>query len=277
MTYFARFASAALVVVTYGAITSNAATAAGFPAPVCQVPFGDLAKRTDFDSQCGISGKASSNDAAHAQNRVKNEFCAAGSAIPLPFQSFQDLQGAIDAMPDVTYGGVAVLNQPRSILSSPLPGRAGLGEGRVVQVVAFIQNAHYSDVGNGESVNCNIPGDGNNDIHVPLVEDPQDDSCDSITAEIIPHYRPASITPDVLNGVNRPMRFRGQLFFDASHHPCSQTRRNSPPRRSSWEIHPLYEIDVCKEADVDDCPVGDDTKWTPLQDWVGIKDSDTDD
>src|SRR6266850_5768374 len=78
-------------------------------------------------------------------------------------------------------------------------------------------------------------------------------------AEIIPHFRPHAWTMlATLNGPNvvtlrqnarldRPLRFTGQLMFDASHLPCSngQPASEAPARTSSWEVHPVYRIDVC--------------------------------
>ena len=45
------------------------------------------------------------------------------------------------------------------------------------------------------------------------------------------------------------LRLTGQLFYDASHKPCvfsggKIVERHSPERRSIWEIHPIYRIEV---------------------------------
>lgn len=66
-----------------------------------------------------------------------------------------------------------------------------IGEGSVVMVAAFIADAHYSNVSSGETVNCNLTGRNNNDMHIELVQDRgESDTCKSITAEITPHFRP---------------------------------------------------------------------------------------
>lgn len=51
-----------------------------------------------------------------------------------------------------------------------------------------------------------------------------------------------------LNEVKRPVRIEGQLLFDASHHVCvNGTPGNGDPARvSSWEVHPVDDIRVCK-------------------------------
>src|SRR5438067_2303259 len=65
---------------------------------------------------------------------------------------------------------------------------------------------------------------------------PDAPACDSVTAEIVPHFRPDSwLALATLNGSNastvlrnlrldRALRFTGQLIFDASHMPCTNGR-----------------------------------------------------
>ena len=59
------------------------------------------------------------------------------------------------------------------------------------------------------------------------------------------------------------VRVSGQLFFDASHHACKDDRPGSgdPIRISSWEIHPIYDIKVCKKSTVSDCRADDASVW----------------
>jgi hypothetical protein len=52
----------------------------------------------------------------------------------------------------------------------------------------------FADVQSGESVNCNIPGEPTNDIHVAIGQALDAPECTSITAEIIPHFRPHAWT-----------------------------------------------------------------------------------
>ena len=87
-------------------------------------------------------------------------------------------------------------------------------------------NAHYADTATGESVNCNLPGTEANDIHVSLGNKPDEtDECQSITAEISPHGRPAKWeVPALAELTNEKMlvRIGGQLMLDASHIPCRE-------------------------------------------------------
>jgi hypothetical protein len=60
------------------------------------------------------------------------------------------------------------------------------------------------------------------------------------------------------------VRITGQLFFDGSHHPkpCSGSLANTgdPVRATSWEIHPIYSIEICREGTT--CMHAND--WEPL-------------
>ena len=220
--------------------------------PVCTLPF-DGVPNPDIDDVCGIEG-GSLNVAKQAESRAKNNFCATSRGVrPINYEDLVELQGGSTGIP------------------KDLPDRSRLesmGEGDYVSYIAFIKQAHYSDVGNGEAVNCNIPGNSTNDIHIVLMKDPDDkDECDSTTAEMSPHYRPAEWTPENLNALtDRPVRIQGQLFYDGSHTPCTQHSRPNPKRISLWEIHPVYSVDVCSEDTIEDCSTGK-AQWTPLSEY----------
>jgi hypothetical protein len=141
-------------------------------------------------------------------------------------------------------------------------------------------NTKYSKLSDGkpargEAVDCDNPELDWNDIHIALSpnKNPTTDECWTVTAEISPHYRPVvwsrfhdgqnadiealipgllkqSIVENQTPGAH-PLKLRltGQLFYDASHRPCvfkdgKIVERHGPERRSIWEIHPLYRIEV---------------------------------
>jgi len=153
----------------------------------------------------------------------------------------------------------------------------------------------YSDgrPARGEAVDCDNPELDWNDIHIALSPDanPKRDECTTVTAEISPHYRPAvwsrfhdgqkpeieALLPGLLKqrvvenqtSSSRPLRLRltGQLFYDASHQPCvfgggEVIERHSPERRSIWEIHPIYRIEVYDSAK---------RRWLELDRWAEAK------
>jgi hypothetical protein len=221
----------------------------------CSLPFNGT-ENPDIDTRCPINGGGSSA-AKQAQSRAKNNLCAGiGQPLRITYQDFIAKQKKADS-----------LNVTNLLDRSPL---TALGEGAYVEYVAFIQDAHYSDVSSGEAVNCNIPGDSTNDIHIVLVQDPNDDPCTSTTAEMIPHFRPAAWTDTNVDSVkDRPVRVRGPLFYDDAHKPCSGTSRPSPNRVSVWEIHPVYSLDVCRQSDLAQCENSTDSAdWISLEDWL---------
>jgi hypothetical protein len=90
----------------------------------------------------------------------KNNFCAA-TAPPQP----------------VTYQDLVNLQAQSAGIPKNLGDRQqaqALGEGKYVSYVALIKEAHYSDVARGEAVNCNLPGNSTNDIHMVLMASPDD-------------------------------------------------------------------------------------------------------
>lgn len=116
-------------------------------------------------------------------------------------------------------------------------------------------------------MNCKLSGSDSNDIHIVLGGTKQGAECSSITAETIPHLRPPSWNRTALNKIHKPVRIRGQLFFDASHVPsCSGGAPvgNNPARCSNWEIHPVYAVDVCKNTSLAACVFDKDSVWVPL-------------
>src|SRR6185295_13574368 len=153
----------------------------------------------------------------------------------------------------------------------------------------------YSDgrQGKGEAVDCDNPEPDWNDIHIALSSgtNPKTDECTTVTAEISPHYRPAvwsrfhdgqkpeieALMPGLLKqrtvenqtGDAHPLRLRltGPLFYDASHQACVLSgskivERHSPERRSIWEIHPIYRIEVYDPAK---------RQWLDLDRWAAGK------
>lgn len=105
-----------------------------------------------------------------------------------------------------------------------------------------------------ESVSCHNGKVSFVDIHLTLARTKKANLCKSIGAEIIPHFRP----------------LKGHLFFDGSHHPCGDPNMTShdPLRRSDWEIHPVYSIDVCSNTTLASCGVSTESVWTPFDQWI---------
>lgn len=231
-------------------------------APSCTLPFQPVALNhpIDFsDQSCGMYGDSTS-DPLKAQDRAKNNFCAGTDFRDVSLVDFSNLQQKADAR--TPSGNAAQLPQDRTVLKNLSDG---LGEGSAVRFTGYIMNAHYSDIASGEAVNCHVPGNEMNDIHINLVAKPDEsDSCQSITAEVSPHMRPAKWEANSLASLaeNKTLvRIGGQLMFDASHRACSGDSKPLPRRLSTWEIHPVYSIEICSSPRQNTCP---EDQWVPL-------------
>jgi hypothetical protein len=225
--------------------------------PGCGMPF-KSDPIPDIDNQCSIDG-AGKTEEKIVESRAKNDFCAETSdPIAIDYQTFVDLQKG------TSFRGSADRSPLASILSR---NGVTIGEGKFVEYAGFVLHAQYSNRSKGEAVNCNIPGEDTNDIHIQMVADPSDDdACDSVTAEMSPHFRPDAWTPDKLNSLqDHLIRIRGPLFFDGSHTPCHDGKRPNPQRISVWEIHPVYSVDVCKEKGIK-CQ-----DFVSLDEWNGVE------
>lgn len=238
-----------------------------------KLPFNAPQLAHSVDQTCGLKGKPSSPANSQLQNSVKNNFCSSG------------------ATPELNTPAMLIALQKKT----PVPSGTGkepptrdalrtLGEGKLVRMKASIIEAHHADVGTGESVNCGGKTEEENDIHIALGLQLPTQECASVTAEISPHYRPQSWNEighfEIWNPATKkyvvnaaiasrlqaqPLRFTGQLFFDASHELCACGTTCSPSRSSVWEIHPVYKIDVCKSGT--QCREDNDGDWLSFDDW----------
>jgi hypothetical protein len=236
----------------------------------CLLPFDGGISR-EIDQRCPNEGCAS-RESDKAQNRVKNNLCATGVPVQISVTTLDHLQAAVDQLVQqgqISYGNTGP-PQPadriklRGLSTIDVNGRSvTLGEGNVVTLDALVLDAKHDDTFpfgfKGESVNCKNSLLEWNDINVTLVQTASSQKCSSVTAEIIPHFRPVLWDRFDSNActsrhVTKPLpvkglrvKITGQLFFDGSHNaaPCyGPLPRGNPLRRSVWEIHPVYGIEV---------------------------------
>lgn len=265
------------------------------PLPLQLKPFSHKPQRIDY--LCGNTGcnKGAAND---KQNAMKNNYCAPVNSItPVTLETFSALNDASNNEPSIPKGEPPPSRAKLANIIKIGPGKR-LGEGKTVSFVGFVLDARHSNVdkdnpltaGNGESVQCNLLGCGYNDIHITLAADPNETKmCQTIVAEIIPHYRPPAWdlfdSPDYTNFFKtHPVKITGQLFFDGSHVPCTAEGKagNNPARDNAkdferlalWEIHPIYAIDLCKFSNKSQCNPADRKAWFPLTElrtWLGLR------
>ncbi len=232
-----------------------------------------LEQNRPLDSTCPRTGAGSPK--SKAQNKAKNNFCASNDPVEITIAKLRTLdsrtQTALRAA-HIPFGHPTTIPPDRTRLEQGFAvGNMTYKEGMAVFIRAFVLEGHYSNVGGGEAVNCNVSKQLNNDIHIALVQAAGTTECRSVTAEISPHLRPTTWADFPDYAFTHPVMFVGQLFYDASHTPsCTE----HPFRSSSWEIHPVYSIFVCKNATLASCPPNpsDTSKWTAFDKWVELPD-----
>lgn len=265
------------------------------PLPLQLKPFTHKPQRIDY--LCGNTGcnKGAAND---RQNAMKNNYCAPVNSItPVTLETFSALNDASNNEPSIPKGEPPPSRARLANIIEVRPGKR-LGEGKTVSFVGYVLDARHSNVdkdnpltaGNGESVQCNLLGCGYNDIHITLAREPNETKmCQTIVAEIIPHFRPPAWdlfdSPDYASFFKtHPVKITGQLFFDGSHVPCTAEGKagNNPARDNAkdferlalWEIHPIYAIDLCKFSKQSQCNPANPRAWFPfteLKSRLGLK------
>jgi hypothetical protein len=280
-----RISGVAFFLMTF-ALSLNGQKGQPFKSGCATLPFESIKNQNlAIDQQCGTSGTAKKFSTSAKQNEAKNNFCAQGTPVALTFADFDQLQ-TLARKKHIPFGGKKLPTDRKALRNIlTLANGTKVGEGDVVTLEGFVFGAQHSNTklfsfngepGDGEGVNCNSGELDMNDIHIQLVESKkllqQGDECATVTAEISPHFRPASwdrfdvnpITKDKGPKPSLPLagakvRLTGPLFFDASHSPCENGHGSSPARRSIWEIHPVYAIDVFNAAK---------GKFVPLDEWA---------
>jgi hypothetical protein len=237
----------------------------------CKLPFDTIkSSGLTIDAKCTPDGNGGDDTAKVLENHAKNNFCVQGNPVAITYDDFKGLQTLSDAN-----GLKKGLKTSRDSLISIFDSSGGskIGEGTLVQFVTFLLKADHSNVGKGkgENVNCKLTEEDDNDIHIELTMDrADDDPCNGVTAEMSPHFRPAAWNKVVeLDKFDRPVRITGPLFYDNSHAPCHDGVRPNPKRISIWEIHPVYQFEICtaKTKDLKACDVKNNSVWVALDQW----------
>ena len=185
----------------------------------------------------------------------------------MTFDDFQKLQTQVANTKNINWGDKNTATRHKG----PTTHRAPLekmGEGNLVVINGFVLIARQEGA---ESVNCgqNVANEpAYHDIHISLVPSADEtDECNGIVVEMSPHHRPAEWSAANVNKLaqaHAPVRVTGHLFFDSSHQPCTngQGAAGNPKRFSLWEVHPIYQLEVCTA----DC--AGSGQWSSLSDWI---------
>jgi len=193
-------------------------------------------------------------------NQLKRAFPPEGEAILVTFETFSELQSEAVRLVDQ---GVEIEPAERDQINSIETSAGTVGEGSRVRLMAFLSDGK-PHANTGESVNCNLKTEANNDIHISVSESKNASEFEGIVVEMIPQNRPAKwtfVNTRKLRG--KLLLIEGGLFYDNLHiangdaaNPISR----QPKRFSLWEIHPIVSLKVCKKAD-GQCDPNRDSDW----------------
>jgi len=186
-------------------------------------------------------------------NRLKQTTSTNGTPIRVSFDDLAKLQELADA---AVGQGESISPQRRGLLQDlALSASRKVSEGDLVELRGFVvQDSPRPKPSGAESVNCRLAKAINNDIHIPIVEDAEDEEFAAVVVEMIPQGRPDGWISKKLKRAardDRPIIVRGRLFYDNKHKVNSDSEQDNgqPKRFTLWEIHPVTEFHVCVRAD----------------------------
>lgn len=155
---------------------------------------------------------------------------------------------------------------------------ATVGEGAFVEVQGFIVGLPNHPAANksGESVNCRLKGEKNNDFHIPIARRWTHTEFQAIVVEMIPQDRLGGWSLDRLQAIaeqGRHVRVRGGLFYDNEHvvnDDPDNPKGGQPKRFSLWEVHPITEFSVCKRPKTV-CARDNSDLWQKIEEADGLE------
>jgi len=229
----------------------------------CPIPSFPGSAATPIDGSCGPSG---SGGPEASQNTAKNDFCAGGDPMSVTIDQLAGFQSTVESK-NINFGDENTATRKKGPTTDRAPLES-IGEGKLVILRGFVLKARQEG---GESVNCGkaVPNQPLfHDIHISIVADSTTtDECSGVVVEMSPHHRPSSWNINNMQkvaGSGIPVRVTGHLFFDSSHVPCAngQGVRSNPKRISLWEVHPIYQLELC----TGNC--SGTGNWVSLDEWV---------
>jgi hypothetical protein len=194
-------------------------------------------------------------------NQLKRTVPPQGTPTTLTFDTFSQLQSTAVELVDQ---GVEIPPAERDKIKSIETAEGTVGEGSRVRLVAFLSEGK-PHANSGESVNCNLKSEANNDIHVSVTETKNGSEFEGIVVEMIPQDRPPNWTSSKVGTLRgKVLLIEGGLFYDNPHFAngdASNPMQGQPKRFSLWEIHPITSVKVCKKKTVSQCDPDRDSDW----------------
>ena len=217
-------------------------------------------------SSCSTNG-CSPDGSGHAlANQMKRATPSGDVPVMLTFDDFANLQQQADNLDGIGEGHDIAVDK-RSQLSGLTASAGTVSEGSLVGIVGYLVATPHAN--SGESVNCNLKGEVNNDFHIPMSNDPNNSDYQGIVAEMIPQNRPDNWSLSNLTQVasNRQLvMVTGGLFYDNIHRVNGDPNNpvgGQPRRYSLWEVHNLTQFLVCTKSD-NSCDPARPDDWAPL-------------
>src|SRR6266852_926658 len=140
-------------------------------------------------TSCPVSG-CSAPDSPHGlANQLKRRVPTSSTAVLLTFDDFQALQQQAD---NLVGENRELTADDRAKLAGLAVGNGQVSEGDVVSIVGYLVGVPHPNT--GESVNCNLKREPNNDFHIPISNDPDNTDFQGIVVEMIPQNRPDTWT-----------------------------------------------------------------------------------
>jgi hypothetical protein len=200
-------------------------------------------------------------------DQLKRRVPQSSVPIPVTFADFKTLQEQADARVDE---GIELSAVDRAKLTNLQISQGTVHEGSVVRLIGFIAQGLDPHANTGESVNCRLPQEQNNDFHISFAERSNQDEFDGIVVEMIPQNRPANWSLSRLKALKTQKRLLmvvGAIFYDNGH-VVNSDRENplqgQPKRFSLWEIHPIVQFFSCKKAN-NQCNPDNQSDWKALE------------
>jgi hypothetical protein len=246
----------------------------------CVLPYAAYAPTRDALHFCDNAGRRAGLPPPPLADRLRldaqNNLCAPASApVPIALKEFGLLPSPPRSQLATTRKSLAQV--------AVLPGRANAGEGTVVRTVGIISNAHLvgcrePEAGEpaGEAVTCHFMGGPKvSEIQLNLspVSAPRDaPDCDTVVAKLVTHFRPIWWDDLDIKTPEAPVRITGQLFYDDAVDSCQRPGARAA-RLTSWEVHPVYAIDVCVASAATECDPLNGKLWVPYHQWLDRQDA----
>ncbi|MBK6795245.1 MAG: SH3 domain-containing protein [Acidobacteria bacterium] len=136
--------------------------------------------------ECPTSGCAENDEAQEILNKIKRHIPEGSIPAQLAFNDFKTLQEQANKL---FWQGSKLDAAERQQLKNLRVSAGSVKEGSLVKMTGYIPLTSEPHHNNGESVNCNLTGSNNNDIHISISRSSNDTEFKGFVVEMIPQGR----------------------------------------------------------------------------------------